>query len=235
MKRTPPPQAEEERQHHQKGEGNLSSPPSFGRWCLAPIAAIPSFFWWCCSFWWCCFPLRLWVARPFPFQLEIKGCLNEFPPPPRMTLVRSSSPPLALGWHPLHEQTIAFIQSFQLSGRVVRHARVELVPRRRHLIHSAGTVPSGPKTPARHPFTLSTLGVVSGCLSGVKGEHFDNWVRPNLVERVVTLRTLHAAAISQHDEGKGARAGSLHGLIFTFLKKTHMLFEARACALAWEP
>ena len=55
-----------------KGEENFSLSSSFvGRWCLLPVAAIPS------SFWWCCLPpplvggaaflCFLWIARPFSF------------------------------------------------------------------------------------------------------------------------------------------------------------------------
>ena len=76
------PQGDEGMEHHQKGEVNFSLPSFFGGgaslrllWVVLPSSAI---------FGW---------RGLFPFQNEMTGHQNEFPPSHRTTMVRSSSLP----------------------------------------------------------------------------------------------------------------------------------------------
>ena len=85
------PKEEKEGSITEKERGTYPSFASFGRWCLSPVAAIP-------SFWWCCFPspplgsasflCLLWVVWLFPSSDWNERTFLWIPLPSGMTVVR---------------------------------------------------------------------------------------------------------------------------------------------------
>ena len=101
--RPPHPKEAEESSTTRRGEGENAPLPTlggvaffsifFGWFCLSPIAAIPSFLWWCCFSPW----VVLGGASRYPF-VELKRDDDDilFPPPHSMKVVRSSPPSSSL-------------------------------------------------------------------------------------------------------------------------------------------